>query len=135
MKFNIREIREDDLSEIARWFSSRQWPMPAVHNVGPKIGAIASVGNTAYACIYTYMTGTSVAYLDWSATNPDVPIDQSMEAFDELLKHFKKMCELSEPKVRVLCMVTQSKALSNRLSKHGFNIKEDFYKATWTLKE
>lgn len=135
MNFNVRDIREDDLPEIIRWFIERKWPMPAVRGVGPKIGALAEKNGVIYACIYSYITGTSVAYLEWPGTNPDLPNDQVMPAFDELIYHFKKMCEVSEPKVRVLCLTTQSKALAERFKKYGFKIDEEFYRATWTLKE
>lgn len=135
VKFNVREIREDDLAEIILWFNDRKWPLPGVPAIGPKIGAVAERDGNIYAVIYSYMTGTSVAFLEWTATNPNVPQDEAMNAFDEVLHHFKKMCELSEPKIRVLCLVTQSAALSNRMKKHGFKIQEECYKAVWTLKE
>lgn len=135
MNFNIREITENDLPEIIRWFEFRSWPMPAVSNVAAKIGVLAEKNGITYACMYSYNTGTSVAYLEWPCTNPDVPLEQSMPALEEIIFHFKKMCELSEPKVRVLCFMTQSKHLSNRFKNNGFKIEPDYYRAVWTLKE
>lgn len=135
MDFNIREITEDDLPEILQWFVTRKWPMPAVDGVGPKIGALAEKNGIKYACIYAYLTGTSVVYIEWSSTNPDVPLTQSMQAFDELIKHFQKMCEFSDPKVRVLCLTTQSAALASRFKKHGFKVEDGFFRAVWTSQE
>jgi len=135
MKFNILEISDNHIPEIIRWFDDRKWPLPGVPAIGPKIGAVAENNGVIYACVYSYITGTSVAFLEWTATNPDVPQDDAMKAFDDLLFHFKKMCELSNPKVRVLCLVTQSAAFASRLKKHGFKIQEECYKAVWTLKE
>lgn len=135
MNFNTRDIKEDDLPEIIRWFSKRKWPMPAVPGVGAKIGALAEKNGVMYACIYTYVTGTSVAYLEWPCTNPDVPLDQSMGAFDELIIHFQKMCSFSEPKIRVLCITTQSEHLSKRFEKHGFKKESGYHRALWTLKD
>lgn len=135
MSFNIREITEDDFPEISRWFSDRRWPLPAVDGVGAKIGALAEKNGIIYACIYSYVTGTSMAYLEWPGTNPDIPGDQSMSAFDELISHFKAMCQVSEPRVRVLCITTPSEALSNRFKNHGFKIDKNYYRAVWTLKE
>ncbi len=135
VKFNIREITESDLPEIFRWFNDRKWPMPAVEGVGPTLGFLAEKEGVPFACIYSYVTGTSVAYLEWPGTNPDIPQDQAMQAFDEIIMHFKKMCELSNPKVRVLCLTTQNEALSERFKKHGFKIQKDNYRAVWTLKE
>lgn len=135
MNFNVRDIREDDLPEIIRWFDERKWPLPGVPNIGPKIGALAEKNGVIYACVYSYITGTSVAYLEWTATNPDVNQEEAMNAFDEILTHFKKMCELSSPKVRVLVLMTQSKAFADRLKKHGFKVQSEQYKAVWTLKE
>ena len=135
--FNIREIKEDDLPEIFRWFNDRQWPLPAVRNVAPEIGMIAEKNGIRYACIYSYITGTSVAYLEWPCTNPDIPVEQSMEAFDEIVHHYKRMSEVSPSpnKVRVLCLMTQSESLANRFKKHGFKIKSGYHKAIWTLRE
>lgn len=135
MNFNISEITENDVPEIFNWFSGRKWPLPAVHGVGPKIGVIAKKNGISYACIYSYITGTSVAYLEWPCTNPNVSQDQSMEAFDEIVFHFKKMCELSAPKIRVMVLMTQSESLANRFKKHGFKVQPDYYRAIWTLKE
>ena len=135
MNFDVREIKEADIPEIIRWFNDRKWAFPAIEGVCPSFGIIAEKDGVQYACIYAYITGTSVTYLEWSATNPDISIEQGMKALDEIILHFKKMCELSEPKVRVLCLMTQSEALSDRFKKHGFRIQKDFYKAVWTLKE
>lgn len=135
MNFNIRDIREDDMPEIFRWFSERHWPMPPVEGVGPRIGVLAEKNGIIYACIYSYITGTAVSYLEWPGTNPDVPMGQQMAAFDEIIHHFKKMCEVSNPKIRVLRLTTQSAALAEKFKKHGFKVDSDFYRATWTLKE
>lgn len=135
MNFNVREIADEDMPEIIRWFDDRRWPMPVVEGSGPKIGALAEKNGIIYACIYSYITGTSVAYLEWPGTNPDVPIDQAMSAFDEIIFHFKKMSELSTPKVRVLCLMTQSEPLAKRFRKHGFKVESKYHRAVWTLKE
>lgn len=135
MNFNVRDIKEDDMPEIIRWFIDRKWPMPAVDGVGPKVGALAEKDGVIYACIYSYITGTSVAYLEWPGTNPDLPIEQTMKAFDEIIFHYQKMCGFSEPKVRVLCLTTQSAPLAERFKKHGFKVKDNFYRATWILKD
>jgi len=135
MNFNVRPITELDIPEIARWFDSRKWPLPPVEGIGPTFGMIAHKHDVMYACIYSYTTGASIAYLEWPGTNPDVPQEQSMAAFDELIFHFKKSCEVSKPKIRCLCIVTASDLLANRFKKHGFKIQGDCFKAIWTLKD
>jgi hypothetical protein len=135
MNFNVRAIKDEDMPEIIRWFNDRRWPMPVVENSGPRNGVLAEKNGIIYACIYSYLTGTAVAYLEWPGTNPDIHLDQSMEAFDEIVFHYKRMSELAEPKVRVLCLMTHSEHLANRFKKHGFKVQGDYYKAVWTLKE
>lgn len=135
MNFNIRQITENDFAEIAHWFVDRKWPMPPAHDVAPKLGVIAEKNGIYYACIYSYLTSSSVVYLEWPCLNPNVPMAQSLEAFDEIVTHFKKMSELSEPKVRVLVINTDSEKLAERFKKHGFRIESDYYKATWMLKD
>jgi hypothetical protein len=134
MNFNIRSIEERDLPEIARWFDNRKWPLPPVKGVGPRIGVVAEKNGVMYACIYSYLTGTSVVYLEWPGLNPDAPISQAMEAMSEVIDHFKKMCDLSDPKVRVLSITTPSFSLSEEFKKHGFRTESGYYKATWMLK-
>jgi hypothetical protein len=85
--------------------------------------------------MFSYLTGTAVAYLEWPCTNPDVPLKQAMDAFDEIVSHYKAMCQVSEPKVRALTLMTQSKHLSDRFRKHGFKIQEGYTRAIWTLKD
>lgn len=135
MNFNIREIKEDDLPEIIRWFSNKKWPFPAAPGAGAQIGALAEKNGILYACIFTYITGTAVAYLEWPCLNPDIPKEQSGEAFDELIYHYKRMTEMSEPKIRLLCLTTQSESLAERFKNHGFRVNDGFYRAVWMLKE
>lgn len=135
MNFNIRQITESEFAEIAHWFVDRKWPMPPAESVVPKVGVVAEKNGIYYACIYSYLTGTSVVYLEWPSLNPNVPMTQALEAFDDIVTHFKKMAELSDPKVRVLCINTDSEKLADRFKKHGFRVESDYYKATWMLKD
>lgn len=133
--FNIRQIIDEDLPEIARWFDDRKWPLPPADGVGAKIGTVAEKNGVMYACIYTYTTGTSVVYLEWVGLNPSVPIEQTSDALVQLIDNLKKMCQFSEPKVRVLSFSTQSSFLASKFKTSGFRIESDYYKATWMLKE
>jgi hypothetical protein len=135
MSFNVRPVTEDDVPEIVRWFDNRKWPLPPAHGVGAKIGIVAESNGVMYACIYTYITGTSVVYLEWCGLNPSVPVEQSSEALVSLIDSLKKMCEVSEPKVRVLSISTQSEFIAAQFKKCGFRLESDYYKATWMLKD
>lgn len=135
MSFNVRAITDEDFKDIVEWFDGRKWPLPPAKNVGSKIGVIAEKNGIKYACIYSYLTGTSVAYLEWPGLNPNVPIEQSMGAFADIIRHFKKMCALSDPKIRVISITTPSHSLSEEFKKHGFRVESGYYKATWMLKD
>lgn len=134
MSFNVRPITEEDFPEIVRWFDDRKWPLPPADNVGAKIGMLAEKNGVMYACIYSYVTGTSVVYLEWLGLNPSVPVEQSSEALAALIENLKKMCEFAEPKVRVLSLSTQSEFIASKFKSSGFRVESDYYKVTWMLK-
>lgn len=135
MNFNIRPITDEDIVDIARWFDQIKWPMPPADGIGARIGVIAEKNGVKYASLYSYLTGTSAAFLEWVGLNPDVPIDQSREALSEIVQHFMKMCELSEPKVRVLTLTTKSETIAAVFKSNGFRIESQYHKVSWMLKE
>lgn len=132
----IREIdKEKDLPEIARWFENRKWPMPVVQDIGPGFGIMAEEDGVGYACVWAYLTGRSIAFLDWCGTNPSVGDREGVTALDECFMHLKRMCEMSEPKIRALSMVTKNRFIANHLeARMGFRKEEDCFRLLWTAK-
>lgn len=131
----IRDITASDIPTIGKWFEKRKWPLPAIEAIGPDFGVIAEEDGVPVACIHAYLTGRSVAFIEFCGTNPDVSSQTGMIAFDRLIQHFKKMCDHSTPKIRALCLYTQSEQLAARFKKNGFKTEEKYHRALWTLKE
>lgn len=135
MSFDLRDVQEGDLPEIFRWFEKRAWPLPPIESVAPGYGVIAEKGATIFACVFVYLTGRSVAFLEWTGTNPDEPEELTMTALDAILDSYKTMCKFSEPKIRSLTFLTKSDALANHFKKQGFKKTEGYFKLQWNLKE
>lgn len=130
-----REIKlEDDLPEISRWFKNRKWPMPAVQNIGPNVGLIAEEDDELLACAWVYITGRGIAFIDWVATNPDLPKGLTNEALSVVLDDIKKMCTVATPKVNALCFYTKNESLAYALGNKGFKKESEYHKLLWTSK-
>lgn len=131
----IREIiAEEDLPEIARWFETHRWPFPAVPGIGPGLGIIAEEDGVLYACAWIYITGRSLAYIDWLATNPDTPREQNNKALELVIEKIKETASNSSPPVKALCLITKNKSLAQKLMGLKFKREEGFYKLLWTSK-
>lgn len=132
----IREIKPElDLEEIAKWFQTRKWPMPPIENIGPSFGLIAEdqEGNR-YGCVWLYTTGRSLAYVDWLAVNPEFTQAQGNQAIQLIMDHIKQMCQVSDPKIKALCLFTKNRALANHMTTMGFKKEDNYQRLLWTSK-
>jgi len=130
-----REIKiEDDLPEICEWFKNRKWPAPVIENIGPNVGLVAEENGVLYACAWVYITGRSLAFIDWIATNPDLPKKVTNEALGLILEDLKKMCSAASPKISALCLMTKNESLAYGLVKRGFKKESEYHRLLWTSK-
>lgn len=132
---NVRKIDlEQDAEIIFKWFENRKWPHPAVADVAPEFGLIAEQGGVGIACVWIYLTGRSLAYMDWLATNPDLPNTMGTLGIDAIVEYLKDFCKVSEPRIRALSLVTKNKSLAAHMQTSKFRKEEGYYKLTWTSK-
>lgn len=108
----IRQVEEKDYPEIADWFKKIKWPYPFVENVIPEIGLVAESEGTPLACAFLYTTGKPLAFIDWTATNPEVSQKLGMMALTEIIKHLQRACAQIEPKIRMLCHFVSNEKLA-----------------------
>lgn len=130
----IREIKPEDVAEVFTWMADRKWPQPAVADIAPKFGIVAEREGKLLACLYSYLTGSSIAFIEWTATNPSVDSNDSANALMLLFEHMKKMCDVSDPKVRALCLYTQNDKFADQLASSGFKKTQKFYRLMWIKK-
>lgn len=132
-KFKVRDITDDDMPEIARWFSTRKWPQPIVEGIAPSYGLIAETEEgLPISCVWVYTTGRSIAFMEWLGSNPDAPGSLTILAMKSLTDHLKQMCELSDPPIRALRFYTQNKALAAQLESRHFKKSKDYLRLIWT---
>jgi len=132
---NIREVDLNiDGEEIAKWFLNRKWPYPMVANIGPIHGFIAEKEGNKYACAWVYMTGRSLAHIDWLATNPVLDPKTTAEALDLVIEKIKEVTPFSDPPIKALCIMTKNKALASRLQSKKFVKEDGFQRLLWTSK-
>jgi hypothetical protein len=132
----IREIKEDDLPEIFSWFETRKWPLPVIEGVGPKQGLLAEHEGKPVACLWIYMTGTSVADIDWIGTNPFAQYEIAKDGIKNLIESVKDWSRKSAPeaKVRALRFYTRVKDMAALFSEHEFQKRDGYTRMLWTLK-
>lgn len=132
---DIREVNlEVDGKEIAEWFLNRKWPYPMVANIGPIYGFIAEKDGSKYACAWVYLTGRSLAHIDWLATNPKLDQKETADALDLLIDKIKDIGAFSNPPVKALCIYTKNKSLASRLQGKQFLKEEGYQRLLWTSK-
>lgn len=111
----IRPIETEDMLEVSEWFSRRKWPMPPVDQILPRTGFIAiSNSGKKLAVAWIYLTNSSMAFIEWTATNPDEPMS-GMRALNKIFTHVK---ETSKNSVKVLMQFVANKKLESWLTKH-----------------
>ena len=126
----IRPITHEDMVEVSDWFSRRKWPMPPVEAILPKTGFLAISDNgTKLAVAWLYLTNSSLAFLEWTATNPDEPM-QGMRALNRLFQHVK---DISLPNVKAIMHLSGNPKMIKWLEKRqAFKNTEDAKIMIWT---
>jgi hypothetical protein len=128
---NCRPFKEADLPEVIRWFVDIEWPLPAVENLFPNLGFIVEEEGKLLSCGWLYTTQTSLAFLSWTATNPDLDAVKRSEALDVLITSVQTAVQKNSDKIKVVMCVTRSEAFVGKLKKLGFRSKKGQELATW----
>jgi hypothetical protein len=130
----IRAAEEKDIADIIGWYATRKWPLPPVANCAPKIGLVKEHDGVLEACAFMYPTGTAMAVIDFTATNPSINESQGARALEDLIVALEIASGQMTPAVNVLCLNTQNERLSKAMAKLGFRVESGFKRCVWVRK-
>lgn len=130
----IRKITDTDYPEILSWFASRKWPQPPVEDIAPQVGFVAEENGQLVACAWSYFTGRSIAFIEWTGTNPALTDELGTKGLHYVLDAIKDFCAVSNPPVRALCLFTQNDKLCSHFSKMGFKSAKGYTRLMWVAK-
>jgi carbamate kinase len=131
---NIRKITDDDIPEISRWFKSIQWDLPPVDGVLPKDGFVAEKDGVLVACAWIYLTGSSVAFVQWSNTNPDLDAEVQSAGIAAVMKQYQDMSQHLSPPIKTIVTYTKNERFKAKLKSLDFRSQFGFYQCTWVGK-
>ncbi len=131
---NSRPFEPADLPQIATWFADIEWPLPPIADMLPKIGAVAEKDGKLLACGWLYTTGTSLAFLSWTATNPDEDIALQGEAMESVIASLQEAVKY-QSEIKMIMVLSKSDAFLTRLKKLNFRAKRGFDLCTWITRD
>jgi len=131
----IRRVEDKDIAEISRWFQSIQWDLPAVERALPKDGYVAeNDAGVLIACAWLYVTGSSVSFVQWTNTNPDVKDQEQSDGLSLIIKTIQEMAPKLNPPINSLCIYTKNEKFKEKLKQLDFRSNFGFYQNTWVAK-
>lgn len=128
---NSRPFEEKDLPEISAWFSGLQWPLPPQEDIMPELGIVVEDDKGLLSCGWLYTTGTSLAFLSWTATNPERSFDDQGLAMEKLIESVQGAIKSAGDKIKVVMVLSRSEAFAAKLRKLKFRAKSGFDLCTW----
>lgn len=127
----IRQIQTQDYPEVLSWFAERKWPQPPVENIAPIVGFVCEDNGELQACVWAYFTGRSIAFIEWSGTNPSIPEEEGTKALHRVVDAMKEYCDHMSPPVKALCFFTQNDKLADHFKKMSFKKNEGYHRLMW----
>jgi hypothetical protein len=134
MTYKIKQITEDDVPEVSRWFESISWDMPPIEGSLPPAGYLALKDNKPVACAFAYLTGTSISFVQWTNTNPDVSDKEQSEGLSFVIETVKEIVSSLQPQVKSIVIMTKNEKFATKLKTLGFRTTFGFYQCSWVLK-
>jgi hypothetical protein len=131
----VRQIVEKDMPEIYGWMRERKWPYPPIDRIAPEWGFVAEEDGVMYACAFSYVTGSSIAFIDWTATNPNLEESKTVKALVEVVNKLKDIFQNITPPVKAMALFTQNERLAERFEKSGFRKQEKYFRCLWVGKQ
>jgi hypothetical protein len=130
---NSRPFEEQDLPEIAGWFADLNWPLPPIADILPPIGCVVEDEEGLLACGWLYTTGTSLAFLSWTATNPARDQADRELATEKLILSIQHVVRVND-KIKSIMVLSRPGAFLNKLKSLNFRTKPGFDLCTWIVK-
>lgn len=130
----IRAVNESDIPEISTWFESISWDLPPVENSLPKQGFLAEQDGKLLACAWLYTSGTSIAEIGWTCTNPKSDSKLQSDAISAVVEFIQKeICKVSG--IKSLKLYTKNMKFVQKLEGLNFRKKFPFYQMTWVSRD
>lgn len=127
---SVRQITEEDIPTISKWFTSIEWPLPPIAKILPHDqGFVSHKDDKLLACAWLYTTGTAMGYISWTNTNPDISSDDQRDGLADVIKAIQEASKLAG--IRLLVIHTKNEKFAQSLKKYGFESKCCFYQSTW----
>lgn len=118
----VRDIVDEDFTYIGDWFKNRKWPMPPVKGILPKTGYVAEHNGNPVAVGWVYLTNSSMAFIEWTATNPKSGII-GLRGIKKIVDHIKA---LTEGNYEIFMQFVPSKKFAKYMeTKMGFKKSEE----------
>lgn len=112
---------------IEKWFEKR-WPKAPSQDMLPKLGFIVE-DDKPLACGFLYLTGTSLSFLEFVCTNPEVKTTRGLLAVDHMIDEVKQMATSFGAKT--ILQFLEDKFARYYERKHDFVIAEKLNMMVW----
>ncbi len=131
----VRKVEDTDIPEISDWFKSIKWDLPAVDGALPKEGYVAEKNGSLVACAWLYLTNSSVAFIQWTNTNPLATESDQAEGLSLIIKTIQEAGPKITPPIKSLCIYTRNDKFKDKLKSLSFRSQFGFNQCTWVAKD
>jgi len=132
----IRKVTDEDVPEIATWFESISWDLPAVDGALPRDGYVAeNEKGQLVACAWLYVTGSAISFVQWTNTNPSVKDEEQSAGIAKIIETFKEVAPNLKPPIKALTIYTKNDKFRSKLKTLGFRSQFGFYQCTWVARK
>lgn len=129
---HYRSIAKEDYQAFLPWFLNRQWTKPPAHNTFSDQGIAIYFDEMPAACLWVYLTGSGIAYLDWIASNPVLEEHDQTRAKMNLIEYVQReLCNAVEPKINLLVCNIADIELIQDMKRIGFYSKRGLVQMSW----
>lgn len=116
-EFEWKTIGQKELKEVFEWWEHYGFKEIPTESL-PKFGLMVSKDNiNLYSC-FVYFTDSSIAWMEWTVSNPKAPIDKKRGAFEYMMEILEVALRLKG--VKQIFTATNLSSFKNTLKKNQF---------------
>jgi hypothetical protein len=117
----IRSFEPHEYEYISTWFKVRWGDAAPPLSALPTTGWVAEVDGAPSAAIWLYISNSTVGFMEWAVTNPDMPPVSAVRALKALVEFVQEQATLLEPPVDVILQFVVDEKLAGFYEKRlGF---------------
>lgn len=119
---NIREYKSEDYVMLTKWWQAWDWQQ-VPEKCLPSLGLIVTdLSDEPICACFLYQTDSSICWIEWIVSNPEVPKGLRREALDLLLKELK--LKAKRLGFKQIFTSTDRESLKVRLVDQGFLVTD-----------